>query len=116
MLTFYCFPTWNTCRKAKAWLSEKNVDFKYRDILKNPPDENEVHTLAKLAGLNARELINPKSSAFKELGIDKESLSPKEAAEIIATHPKAMFRPILTDGNQAVVGFKTEEMIAWVTI
>ncbi|MDW7650550.1 MAG: ArsC/Spx/MgsR family protein [Bacillota bacterium] len=55
-------------------------------------------------------MINPKSTAFKALKVSAESLSTEKAAEIIAANPKAMFRPLFTDGQHVVVGFKPEEM------
>ncbi len=109
MLTFYCFPTCSTCRKAKTWLSEKNVEYQYRDILKDPLNPEEVTLLAKLAGLDARGLINPKSTAFKALKTEADSLTSEEAAELISANPKAMFRPIFTNNDQIVIGFNVEE-------
>lgn len=39
-----------------------------------------------------------------------QALSEQEAAELLSANPKAMFRPLLTNGTRLVVGFNREEM------
>jgi arsenate reductase-like glutaredoxin family protein len=55
-------------------------------------------------------LINPKSTALKAVGADLSSLTAEQAAELLSANPKAMYRPLLSDGRRLVIGFKPEEM------
>ncbi len=84
----------------------------YRNILKEPPTEAELLHLAKLGGLSVAELINPKSKALKNLDVAPESLSDTEAARLLQEQPQIMFRPLFTDGEKLVVGFKPEQLEA----
>ncbi|EEG76563.1 arsenate reductase and related [Dethiobacter alkaliphilus AHT 1] len=88
------------------------MEFTYRNILKEPPTAQELEELAKRAGLQVNELINPKSKAFKDVGKDAEAVSPQEAKELISANPRIMYRPLLTDGKRLTMGFKPEEMEA----
>jgi len=54
--------------------------------------------------------LNPKSKAFKDTGADPEKVTSSEAGRIIAENPRAMQRPLFTDGNSLVRGFEPEEM------
>ncbi len=57
-------------------------------------------------------LLNPKSAAFKKMGLDADNMSDYEAAEIIIANQKTLRRPLLTDGNKLVIGFDAEQYAA----
>jgi len=86
------------------------VDYQYRNILKEPPNIEELEELASLGGMEVSELLNPKSKAFKNTGADLEKITSQEAGNIIFENSRAMHRPLFTDGKALVVGFKPEEM------
>ena len=112
VLTFYCVSNWKTCQKAKAWLSEKGVDFTYRDLVKEPLSPEEVVQLGEFVSEGVHYLLNKKSASFKKCHIDANNLSEVEMTEFLADKPRALKRPLLTDGNQLVVGFQKEDMEA----
>lgn len=56
------------------------------------------------------DLLNPKSKAFKDLKLQLDNTSPEEASQLVAQNPRIMYRPLLTDGERLVIGFKPEEM------
>lgn len=80
------------------------------DILKKPPTVAELFELARLGGISVKDLVNPKSRIYRELGVDASGFTESEAAMYLAANPKAMFRPLLTDGKNLVVGFEPEKM------
>jgi len=86
------------------------VEYQYRDILKAPPEQEELEQLAAMGNMELTELINTGSKAFKDTGADPQKITNREAGEIISKNPRAMHRPLLTDGKGLVVGFKPEEM------
>ncbi|MFT5467382.1 MAG: arsenate reductase [Verrucomicrobiales bacterium] len=47
---------------------------------------------------------------YKELGIDA-SLSREEAIKIMVEHPKLIERPIVVDGDRAVIGRPPESVL-----
>ena len=66
--------------------------------------------LANLGNLEVADLLNTGSKTFKELKIDPSGLDPRQMAGLLRENPKAMYRPLLTDGKGLVVGFKPEKM------
>lgn len=86
------------------------MEYEYRDILKNPPALEELQVLAALGGMEVFDLLNIKSKAFKDLGIDLKNIASREAGELMVSNPRVMYRPLLTDGKKLVLGFKPEEM------
>lgn len=58
------------------------------------------------------DLLNERSKTYKDMKINAKDLSENEVAELLSANPKAMFRPLLTDGKKLVVGFQLEQMEA----
>ena len=86
------------------------MDYAYRDILKEPLGPEEIEDLASLGEMEVRDLINRRSTVFKKMGVDPETMTSARAGELILENPRVMHRPLLTDGSSLVVGFKPEEM------
>lgn len=86
------------------------MDYTYRDIVKNPPTAAELFELAGLDGIKVNDLLNEKSTNYKQAKINAKNMSEQEIAEFLAANPKAMYRPLLTDGKKLVVGFQPEQM------
>ncbi len=78
--------------------------------MKEPPDIEELKQLASLGRLELLDLLNPGSKAFKDKKLDYKKITSLEAGELITENPRIMYRPLLTDGEHLVVGFKPEEM------
>lgn len=108
-VVFYCVNTWRTCQKAKAWLSQNNVDFEYRDLLKEPPDLKELKQIAHVAGVQLADLVNTKSQAYKKLQPDLTVLDDEGIAALIAGEPRLLKRPVLIQGKKFLSGFKEKE-------
>jgi len=45
--TFICYTKWSTCKKAKLWLEENNIEFDERPIKENNPTENETERVGR---------------------------------------------------------------------
>ena len=111
MLTFYCIDTWSTCRKAKAWLSQHNIEFEYRNLIKNPLSEKEIKNLAHIAGLELADLINKKSQVFKKMAVDLTELGESDIIRLMGENPRIIIRPLLSDGQQLLQGFNEQDYI-----
>jgi len=86
------------------------VDFNYRDIVKNPPDVEEIFKLASLGDFPVSYLVNKNSKNFKDLQKDADEMSEQEIAEMLSNNPKIMRRPLFADGKSLVIGFKPEDL------
>lgn len=65
----------------------------------------ELRTLAKITKVTVKELVNPKSQAFKKLQPDLDAMGEEEVIELINGEPRILKRPVLSDGSRTVSGF-----------
>lgn len=108
---FLEYPRCSTCRKAKSWLSENNVEFYDRNIVEENPSFEELENWIKLSGLDIKKFFNTSGLVYKEMNLkDKlDDMSDKEKIELLATNGKLVKRPLLISENSVLVGFKEEK-------
>lgn len=78
-----------------------------RDYLKDPLSENELKQLFGALNKKPIEVIRKKEA--KELGLD--NLSDSEWIQAISQHPILLERPILINGDKAIVGRPPELLL-----
>ncbi|WP_163971582.1 arsenate reductase family protein [Oceanobacillus halotolerans] len=109
-VTFYWYPNCGTCKKAKKWLDEHNIDYNSIHIVEETPSKDILHDLIEKSGLPAKKFFNTSGKKYRELNVkDKiKDASVEEMVELLASDGMLIKRPIVTDGHQVTVGFKEE--------
>jgi regulatory protein spx len=90
---FYCWVRCNTCRKAKEFLSQKNVEIDERDFFKVPFSRAEIEEL--LQGEPTSEMFSFRSPSFKSLGLEKDKLGDRELIDLMLKEPRLVRRPVV---------------------
>ncbi|AUJ23173.1 MULTISPECIES: arsenate reductase family protein [Virgibacillus] len=111
MLTFFWYPNCGTCKKAKKWLDNHQVNYKPIHIVQNPPNKEDILELMQKSGMPARKFFNTSGKKYRELNMKEKiaDATEEEMAEILASDGMLIKRPIVTDGSNVTVGFKEEE-------
>ncbi|SHH33359.1 arsenate reductase family protein [Virgibacillus chiguensis] len=111
MLTFYWYPNCGTCKKAKKWLDNHQVNYKPIHIVQNPPNKEDILELMQKSGMPAKKFFNTSGKKYRELNMKEKiaDATEEEMAEILASDGMLIKRPIVTDGSNVTVGFKEEE-------
>jgi arsenate reductase len=110
-LTFYWYPKCGTCRKAKKWLEEHGITIHDVHIVENPPTKEELREFYRKSGLELKKFFNTSGMKYRELGMKEKvnTASEDELLNFLASDGMLIKRPILTDGERVIVGFKEEE-------
>ena len=93
---FYCWVRCTTCRKAKEFLSQKDIEINERDFFKNPFTRNEIIDLLK--GKSSSEMFNFRSPSFKKLGLSRENLLDDKLIDLMLKEPRLIRRPVVRIG------------------
>ena len=95
-------------------LNNSNVEYEIVDYLNNPPSADELQSLAKKMGINARDFTRTKEVIFKELNLQPHLDDEHFMFQKMSKNPKLIERPIVVKGERAVLGRppdKVEELL-----
>lgn len=116
MITFYAYPKCTTCRKAKKWLEQNEVEFNEIHIAENPPSKEELKKIYESSGMELRKFFNTSGMVYRSLGLkDKlSSMSEEEQLELLASDGMLIKRPLAFDGSKTTLGFnEADYQNAW---
>ncbi|MGL5244300.1 MAG: arsenate reductase family protein [Sarcina sp.] len=108
---FLEYPKCSTCRKAKKWLKENNIEFDDRNIVEEHPNKDELKNWYGNSGLPINKFFNTSGRLYKEMNLkDKvKTSSIEDLIEILASNGMLVKRPLIIKDNLVLIGFKEEE-------
>jgi regulatory protein spx len=110
MVTVFTTPSCGSCRKAKAWFEEHQIEYIERNIIANPLTIDEIKSILRLTEEGTDEIISTTSKVFQELNVDIESLPLNTLYKLIINNPKMLRRPIIIDEKRLQVGYNEDEI------
>lgn len=109
MLTIYHNNRCGKSRNALSILQEKNIPFKVVEYLKDVPTIEEIKTILKKLKLKPHDIIRTKEAIY--LGKFKgKTLTDDEWLQVLHEHPILIERPVVINGNKAVVARPPEKV------
>jgi arsenate reductase (glutaredoxin) len=110
---FFWKSTCTTCRDARSFLrNDLGADLDERDYAKKPLNEAELKALFAEAGLDPRDFLNPRSPAYKTMGLGDRKLTATDAIALMAGDLNLLKRPLLIAGKTVVAGFDRDRLRA----
>jgi arsenate reductase len=79
-----------------------------RDYAKTALSAAELKDL--FADRDPRDFLNPRSPAFKAMGLAGRSLTAEQAIALIVKEPNLLKRPIVVAGKQMIAGFDRDRL------
>lgn len=105
---FLGYASCSTCRKAKKWLDEHQIDYKERPIVEQNPSAAELKEWIGRSGLPVKQFFNTSGQLYRSLQLKDKlpALSEAEQIEWLASDGKLVKRPLLVGPERVWVGFK----------
>ena len=110
MIKIYHNPKCSKSRQTLAIVKEKTSIFEIVEYIKNPLSAKEITVLLSQLNITAIDLIRREEAIWKENYKGKE-LTEKEIITAMVKYPKIIQRPIITNGNRAVLGRPPENVL-----
>lgn len=108
-IRLYHNPQCTKSRQAKKILDEKELDYETVLYLDKPPSFEQLQHIAKWVDGGAEAMLREKEA--REAGWDpRADHDERMILEFIAKNPRALQRPILVRGDDAVVGRPPERI------
>lgn len=111
---FIEYPKCTTCKKAKKFLIENNIEFIDRHIAEENPTKEELKEWLAKSNLPINKFFNTSGVLYREMQLkDKVKVLPEdELLDILASNGMLVKRPIIVKDDTILIGFKEEE---WLT-
>jgi arsenate reductase len=103
----------NRCSKSRCGvdlLENSGKEFEIIKYLDTPPNLEELQHIIDLLGISPIELVRKNEAIWKE-NFKGKTLSDSDVISAMAENPKLIERPIVINGNKAVIGRPTEKIL-----
>jgi Spx/MgsR family transcriptional regulator len=104
MVILYGIKSCDTVRKARRWLDDHEVDYRFHDLRRDGLDAARLD--AWIAALGWERLVNRRGTTWRQLPAgEREPLDAARARILMLAHPALIRRPLLETGDAHHLGF-----------
>lgn len=111
MIEFIEYEKCTTCKKAKKWLNEHNIQYNDRQIKEQTPTYEELNEWIKKFNISIKKLFNTSGLKYRELNLKEklEDMSDSKKIKLLSSDGMLIKRPLLVSSNKVLIGFKEKE-------
>jgi len=114
MLKIFYKSTCSTCRTALANIKENSIeDVELIEYMKDVPTQKDIADVVKMLGIPAEGLVRKREKLYKEKYSGKK-LTGREWIKVMATYPELIQRPIIIQGDKAIIGRPADTVIDFI--
>lgn len=107
-LTLHGIPNCDTVKKARRWLDEQGVAYRFHDFRKDGLDPAQLQRW--IDALGWEKLLNRSGTTFRKLPDDqKDGLDASKAKALMLDQPAMIRRPVVEVGGDVSVGFSADD-------
>jgi arsenate reductase len=104
VLTVFGIKSCDTCRKARKYLAENDIEFRFHDVRDDGLDIQMLERWA--ARIGWEKLINRKSLTWRKIPeVDREDITRERAFVLMLDHPTLLKRPVIESKRFIAIGF-----------
>ena len=101
-IRIYGLKNCDTCRKARKWLSDRNIDHEFVDVRDNTPS---LAALKQWQTALGEKLLNRRGTTWRQLSDADKARADSNLPALLHEYPALMKRPVMINGNGIHVGF-----------
>lgn len=109
MITIYHNPKCSKSREGVCMLEEKGIEFEAFKYLDEKISKRELKSIIKKLKIKPIELVRTKEPLWKD-NFEEKELSDDEVIAAMLKNPILIERPIIINGNKAVIGRPIEKI------
>ncbi|MBI1421982.1 MAG: ArsC family reductase [Gammaproteobacteria bacterium] len=103
-ITLFGIPNCDTVKKARRWLDQREIAYRFHDFRKDGLTPAQVNTWLKQVDWEA--LLNKRGRTWRDLPTSEQAITnATQAVALCCKHPTVIKRPVLVSGKQTVIGF-----------
>ena len=111
MILFIEYPKCSTCKKAKKWLLDNNIEFTDRNIVEDTPTREELKKWIEESKKDIKNFFNTSGLKYKELNLKEKliNMTDEEKIKLLSSDGMLIKRPLVITENKILTGFREEE-------
>ena len=107
MHTLYGIKNCDTVKKARQWLDQHGIAYRFHDFRADGLTAAQLNDFAARADWSA--LLNRSSASWRQLSAEQQcDLTAEKAVALMLNTPTLIKRPVLDTGDQLLIGFKAD--------
>lgn len=107
MVTLYGIKNCDTVKKARNWLDEHRIGYRFHDFKTNGLTQAQLQAFAEQLGWET--LLNRNSTSWRQLPEQQRlGLDASTALALMLNIPTLIKRPVLVTENRTLIGFKSD--------
>jgi arsenate reductase (glutaredoxin) len=111
MLKVYFKPNCSTCQTALQLLkANSDEEIETTEYLVEVPTQKELKEIVKMLGIKPEDLVRKKEPLYKEK-YEGKKITGSQWIKILSENPILIERPIIVDGDRAIIGRPVEKII-----
>ena len=104
MITVYGISNCDTVRKARRWLDEHGIAYRFHDFRKDGLNRENVEAWAKELGWE--KLLNRRGTTWRQLPESvRDKIDARSAIDLMLESPALIKRPVVESGSGLLIGF-----------
>jgi len=110
-ITVYHNPRCSKSRATLELLKSRGLEPEIVRYLETPPDAATLRELARKLGRRPHDFLRTGEAAWKQLGLQVDSVSDDELFGLMHQYPQLIERPIVVRGDRARIGRPPEAVL-----
>ena len=110
MVKIYTTPSCSSCKKAKKWLDDHQIEYQEKNIFAYPLTKSDIELMLKNTENGFDDIISRRSKYMLENNIDIDNLKVSELEQLIIDNPSILKRPIIVQDKKLQIGYNEEEI------
>ncbi len=107
MITLYGIKNCDTIKKARNWLTDNGIEYKFHDVRADGIVAASIEQWIEQAGWET--VLNRRGTTWRKLESSvQESTNRDNVSALLAEHPAMIKRPVLDIDGRITIGFKAE--------
>jgi arsenate reductase (glutaredoxin) len=107
VITVYGIKNCDSIKKARKWLTESGIDYKFHDLRAEGIDAASIDSWIEQAGWET--VLNRRGTTWRKLDSKtQESTERDNVTALLLEHPAMIKRPVLDVDGSITVGFKAD--------
>lgn len=108
---FIEYPKCSTCRNAKKWLNNNDIEYTDRNIVEETPTYEELKEWIERSNKNIKSFFNTSGLVYKSLNLKEKlpMIEDDEKIRLLSRNGMLIKRPLFISDNAILIGFKQDE-------